>query len=323
MDRGHSIVGVEDGFRGLLDGRFREMDWMSVSGWVSRAGVELGTNRTVPTASQLPRMAEVLSSAGVDGLLVIGGWAGYETAHLMATNAPAMPALGVPVVCVPASINNHLPASDLSIGSDTALNNIMEDVDKIKEATVAARRVFIVEVMGHECGYLALMSGLTTGAERVYIPEEGLTLEELLVDLDSLRREFSQGERRGLLVMGEGTDDLYTTGFIESLFSHESRGYFDVRSTILGHVQQGGAPSPFDRIQATRLASAGVEHLIGQANSDHPMSAMVGLRKGKVAFTSLSEFPFLVESGTKRPKDQSWWMDLRPVADIMAMRTGA
>jgi 6-phosphofructokinase 1 len=162
------------------------------------------------------------------------------------------------------------------------------------------------------------MSGLATGAERVYLPEEGITLATLQDDLHALRTGFGLGKRLGLVIRGEGADELFTAGFVESLFAHESGGRFDVRQAILGHVQQGGAPSPFDRIQATRLASAGVEHLISTALADDTTSAMVGVRDGKLEFTPLSHFPDLVERGVQRPRGPAWWMSIRPVADIMA-----
>ncbi len=221
-------------------------------------------------------------------------------------------------MCIPASINNNLPGSDLSIGSDTALNSITTDVDKIKQSAVALHRCFVVEVMGRDCGYLALMGGLATGAERVYLPEEGITLDRLQRDLDALRSGFDLGKRLGLVIRGEGADDVFTSSFVESLFEHESGGRFDVRRAILGHVQQGGAPSPFDRIHATRLASAGIDRLIDEALADGRGSAMVGLRAGRVEFTPLQRFPDLVERGVQRPRAPVWWTALRPLADIMA-----
>ena len=169
-------------------------------------------------------------------------------------------------------------ASDLSIGADTALNSITTDVDKIKQSAVALHRCFVVEVMGRDCGYLALMGGLATGAERVYLPEEGITLDRLQDDLDALRTGFDLGKRLGLVIRGERADEVFTSSFVESLFAHESGGRFDVRRAILGHVQQGGAPSPFDRIHATRLASAGVDRLIDEALAGGRTSAMVGVR---------------------------------------------
>jgi 6-phosphofructokinase 1 len=312
MDQGHTVLGVRDGFRGLVDGRFELLDWMSVSGWVSRPGAELGTNRFVPGADELSAVAAQLDAEHVDGLVLIGGWTGYVAAHRLLDH------IAIPLVCVPASINNDLPASDLSIGSDTALNSIVTDVDKIKQSAVASHRCFIVEVMGQDCGYLALLGGLATGAERVYLPEEGITLQRLSEDLDALRSGFAHGKRLGLVIRGEGADTLYTTSFIESLFNHESNGLFDVRGAILGHVQEGGQPSPFDRIQATRLTAAGVDHLISQARSADPASAMVGMRAGKIILTPLRDLPDLIDHTVQRPRAAEWWMALRPLADIMA-----
>jgi 6-phosphofructokinase 1 len=318
MDRGHTVLAVRDGFKGLARGSLEELAWMSVSGWVSRPGAELGTNRHIPGPEDLPLIAMQLAAHGVDGILVIGGWAGYVGAHELLSHAREHAGVAVPIVCVPASINNDLPASDLSIGADTALNSITNDVDKIKQSAVASHRCFVVEVMGRDCGYLALMGGLATGAERVYLPEEGIALTQLQDDLDALRTGFEFGKRLGLMIRSERADEVFTTSFVEALFTHESQGLFDVRRAILGHVQQGGSPSPFDRIQATRLASAGVDHLIVQALADDPTSAMVGMREGRVEFTALDDFSRLVEHGVQRPRGPAWWMALRPLADIMA-----
>jgi 6-phosphofructokinase 1 len=318
MDRGHRLLAVRGGFRGLADGTIDELDWMSVSGWVSRPGAELGTDRFVPRPGDLPRIAAQLAAHRVDGLLVIGGWTAYLAAHVLATSSVDHPQLSVPIVCVPASINNDLPGSDLSIGSDSALNSIVTDVDKIKDSAVASRRCFIVEVMGHDCGYLALLSGLATGAEQVYLPEEGISLARLQDDIQELRDRFTHGKRLGLVIRSEFADPEYTTSFVASLFRRESGGLFDVRTTILGHVQQGGAPSPFDRIQATRLASAGVEQLIDHAIANEPVGTMVGVRQGRIAFTPLAELPDLIEPDVQRLRDRQWWMALRPILDIMS-----
>jgi 6-phosphofructokinase 1 len=220
-------------------------------------------------------------------------------------------------VCLPASINNDLPGSELSVGADTALNSIVQDVDKIKQSAVASRRTFIVEVMGHDCGYLALMGGLATGAERVYLPEEGVTLADLTTDLDALRHGFERGKRLGLVIRGEHVDETYTTAFIKALFEREGGDLFDVRGSVLGHVQQGGDPTPFDRIQATRLASNSVKHLIDQALADQHESAFVGLHHGKVTFTPLAQLPDLIEPDVRRPRQQGW-LSLRPLAKVMA-----
>jgi 6-phosphofructokinase 1 len=248
---------------------------------------------------------------------MIGGWSGYQAAHTVHAAGGDYPQLALPIVCMPTSINNDLPGSEISIGADTALNSIVADVDKIKQSAVASGRCFVVEVMGRDCGYLALMSGLATGAERVYLPEEGITLDDLGVDVDDLRDGFKAGKRLGLIICSEHSDPVYTSGFIRSLFERESYGSFSVRQAILGHIQQGGDPSPFDRIQATRLAAKSMDYLIDQASSDSPQSAFIGLEHGKIRFTPLEQFIDLIEPDLHRPKEQDW-MSLRPLARVMA-----
>ena len=317
MDLGHTMLAVKRGFRGLARGDVEEMDWMSVSGWVGRGGAELGTSRSVASPEMLADVAEQIEAHRIDGILMVGGWAGYQSACRLRSLADVHPALAIPVVCLPASINNDLPGSELSIGADTALNSIVSDVDKIKQSAVASRRSFVVEVMGRDCGYLALLSGLSTGAERVYLPEQGISLHDLEVDLEALKDGFEHGKRLGLVIRSEHADAVYTTEFIKALFEREGEGLFDVRGAILGHVQQGGDPSPFDRIQATRLAWESVKHLVGQATAETPTDAMIGLQHGRIRFTPLADFPGLVQADTHRPREQGW-MALQAVADVMA-----
>jgi 6-phosphofructokinase 1 len=313
MDAGHEIVGIEGGFGGLLAGQLTDLTWMSISGWVSRPGADLGTDRRSLTPEDADRVLAALREQGIDGLMVIGGWAGYRAAHALLHRDEHFP-----IVCLPASINNDLPATDLSVGADTALNNIVTNVDKIKASAVAFHRCFIVEVMGHDCGYLALMGGLTTGAECVYLPEEGITMYQIQSDLAAIQTGFALGKRRGLVIHGEKADPIFDANLLRALYEHESGGRFELRTAILGHVQQGGPPSPFDRIHATRLAAAGIEHLIGQAHSEHPSSTMIGLVDGSIARTPLELFPELVEPDHQRPLGFGWWMNLRPLADEMA-----
>jgi 6-phosphofructokinase 1 len=317
IDKGHSVLAIQNGFEGLAEGDVQEMDWMSVSAWVSRGGAELGTNRKVPSGSDFYQIARHIEEHRIDGLLMIGGWTGYQAAHRLHSRRADFPAFSIPIVCLPTSIDNNLPGSQLSVGADTALNNIVSDVDKIKESAVASRRCFIVEVMGSDCGYLALISGLGTGAERVYLPEEGVSLADLQADVAGLVQGFGHGKRLGLMIRNENADSLYTVAFMRALFEKEGGELFDVRQAILGHLQQGGNPSPFDRIQATRLAAKSIEYLVEQATRPSPASAMIGLHGGRVGFTDLEDLPRLVEAECQRPKEQ-WWLTLRPIARIMA-----
>ncbi len=317
IDKGHTMLGVRNGFEGLINGDIQEMDWMSVHGWVLKGGAELGTNRRVPEASDFYVIARNIEELNIDGLLMIGGWTGYRAAYELYRRRSDFPTFGIPIVCLPASINNNLPGSEHSIGADTALNSIVSNVDKIKQSAVATRRCFVVEVMGRFCGYLALMSGLATGAERVYLHEDGVSLRDLQADLDQLVEGFEHGKRLGLMIRNENANPFYTTDFMCSLFEEEGGGRFDVRQAILGHVQQGGDPSPFDRIQATRLAARCIEFMIEEAGKDPPTGACAGLQAGRVAFTSFEDFPRLVDAEFQRPREQ-WWTRLRPIARMMA-----
>jgi 6-phosphofructokinase 1 len=317
IDQGHTMLGIRNGFQGLIDGDVDEVEWMTVSAWVSRGGAELGTNRKIPEGADFYMIARQIEEHQIDGLLVVGGWEGYQGAYQLQSKRGDYPAFNMPIICLPASIDNNLPGSQLSIGADTALNVIIDNVDKIKQSAVASRRCFVVEVMGGDCGYLALISGLATGAERVYLPEEGVTLSDLQTDVEDLVEAFEHDKRLGLMIYNEKTDPFYTTGFMVSLFEKEGGDLFDVRQTILGHVQQGGNPTPFDRIQATRLAAKCVDFLSQECGQVRPRAVAIGLQGGREEFIRLDDLPRLIDQGFKRPKEQ-WWLSLRPIARIMA-----
>jgi 6-phosphofructokinase 1 len=171
--------------------------------------------------------------------------------------------------------------------------------------------------MGHNCGYLALMGGLATGAEHFYLPEEGVTLKGLQEDVEILSRGFKAGKRLGLVIRNEDANPVYTTNFICSLFEEEGRDVFDVRPAILGHLQQGGDPSPFDRIQATRLASLCLGYLIGECERGGDRSSFIGLQNGKIAFHDMRDFDRMADMKLQRPMEQ-WWLQLKEIANLMA-----
>lgn len=317
MDKGHTMLGIHDGFQGLIEGHIEELEWMSVAGWTTTGGSELGTNRKIPQGRDLYAIARQIEQFNIQGLLMIGGWTGYQAMHRLYTERENFSAFNIPLICLPASINNNLPGSELSIGTDTALNSIVEAVDKIKQSAVASRRCFVVEVMGRYCGYLSLMSGLATGAERVYLPEEGVSLKDMQIDLERMVTGFKRGKRLGLVIRNEGVNPVYTTSFMSALFEEEGGDLFDVRQAILGHLQQGGNPTPYDRIQATRLAARCIGYLIKEAANDPPGGAFIGLQSGHVVFSSLEDMPRMMDYAHSRPKEQ-WWLALRSIAKVMA-----
>lgn len=316
-DKGHTVLGVRNGFQGLITGEIQAMDWMSVSGWATTGGANLGTARKVPSGSDLYAIARKIEEHHIEGLLVIGGWTGYQAVYRLFSERNNFPSFNIPMICLPATIDNNLPGSDFSIGSDTALNSIVEAVDKIKRSAVASRRCFIVEVMGRDCGYLALMGGMASGAERVYLPEEGITLHDLEEDLSFMRDDFRAGKRLSLLVRNEQANRIYTTNFICALLEQESHGLFETRQAILGHLQQGGDPSPFDRIQATRLTARCIEFLIEEASRGSTNSALIGLKAGRVQFSPIEDWPRMIDAQRQRPREQ-WWMNLLPIARELA-----
>ncbi len=317
VDQGHRIFAVSNGFDGLAGDQIEEFGWMNVAGWGSLGGSKLGTSRKVPAGADLYEIARSLETHKIEGLLVIGGWAAYEAAYKLFIERNNFPAYNIPIICLPASIDNNLPGSELSIGADTALNNIVEAVDKIKQSAEALRRCFIVEVMGRSCGYLALMGGLATGAERVYLNEEGVSLDDLRNDLADMVTRNRESTGLTLMIRNELANPLYTTSFMSALFEEESKGLFDVRTAVLGHQQQGGDPSPFDRIQATRLAAQCIDFLIKEAGSGSAASALIGMQGGHITFTNLEDMPRLVDVAHSRPKEQ-WWLSLKPLARLLS-----
>lgn len=317
LDKGHTMLAVRDGVVGFLENKVQEMHWTSVHGWVARGGAELGANRRELQEDEYAIVAERLREQRIDGILMIGGWKGYEFAHNVHQRREKFPEFRIPIVCLPASINNDLPGTEVTIGADTALNTILNALDKLKEAALAARRCFVAEVMGYECGYLALMAGLAAGAERVYIPEEGITLDALRHDVALLATSFRRGKRAGLIVRSERADMYYTTDFIAALFEREGGGELTVRRSILGNTQQGGRPSPFDRIQATRLAGRALDVLIQQIERGEAAVGCIGRLQGKIEYTSLTHLRALVQANAQRPHEQ-FWLALRPVAQAMA-----
>jgi 6-phosphofructokinase 1 len=317
MDRGHVMLAIHNGFPGLANGEIEELNWMSVNGWAPRGGAELGTNRAVPVGSDFYEIARNIEKFNIDGILVIGGWTAYISAYQMLVERSRFPAFNLPIVCLPATIDNNLPGTEFSIGADTALNNIDSAIDKIKQSAVAHHRCFVVEVMGRYCGYLALMSGLATGAERVYLNEYGITLHDLQEDLEALKSSFRGGKRLGLIIRNENAHPTYSTEFIRNLFEVEGGDLFDVRQSILGHLQQGGNPSPFDRIEATRFATRCIDFLIENGLQKEAESSFIGIQGKEIKFHSLEDFPRLVDEVHQRPKDQ-WWQSFQPILDILA-----
>jgi 6-phosphofructokinase 1 len=323
VDLGHQPIGVYRGFRGLISHQVKALNWMDVNGWAPTGGSELGTSRKVPEGKDFYAIARTLEEEKIDAMVMVGGWAGYQAAYNLYQERRNFPAFNIPMICVPASIDNNLPGAEYSIGSDTALNSITEVIDKIKQSAVASNRCFIIDVMGGYCGYLALMSTLSSGGERVYLHEEGVKLSDLERDISMLVDGFGHGKRLALMIRNEFANPLYTAPFLSALFEEESKDLFNVRISILGHMQQGGNPTPLDRILATRMANEAVKFVERACNesakhpSEEPPAVCLGMVEDQIKFTPMYEIPRLYDIEHQRPKQQ-WWMDLRSIAQMLA-----
>lgn len=220
-------------------------------------------------------------------------------------------------MCIPVSIDNNLPGSELAVGTDTALQADVDVIDRVKMSAEAAHRCFVVETMGRYCGYLALLSALAGGAERVYLHEEGVTLDRLNADSKWMVQSFKNGRELVLTVRNERANDLYTTDVLARIFEEEGGALFDVRQTIVGHQQQGGSPSPFDRLMATRLASRALRTIAGEFESGGCEGYYLGVTESSVRAQPLSGMMAQMDPQFRRPKHQ-WWLGLRPIVEAVS-----
>eukprot|EP00090_Calanus_glacialis_P039892 TRINITY_DN6947_c0_g1_i1.p1 TRINITY_DN6947_c0_g1~~TRINITY_DN6947_c0_g1_i1.p1 ORF type:complete len:783 (-),score=277.12 TRINITY_DN6947_c0_g1_i1:304-2652(-) len=262
---GNNPMGIHNGVDGLMAGEVKPIGWSDVTGWVAEGGALLGTKRTLP-GENYQATAQQLGRFGIQGLVVIGGFEAFQAVLQMAEQRDTFKEFRIPMVVLPATISNNVPGTDFSIGADTALNEITEICDRIRQSAQGTkRRVFIVETMGGYSGYLATMAGLAGGADAAYIHEEKFGIQDLMKDLDIMAFKMDKGNIfRGLILRNECANSNYDTDFLFRLYSEEGRDKFTVRNNVLGHMQQGGWPSPFDRNVATKMAAKTVTWLVEQ-----------------------------------------------------------
>lgn len=317
IDHGLTMLGIEGGFPGLLNGAVKELSWADVEGWVGEGGAALGTHRDYPTIEQLYSIGRSLESNHIDGLIVIGGFNAYLGAHTLIKERDRYPAFNIPIVCVPASIDNNLPGSELSIGADTAVNSTVSTLDAIKLSASASKRCFVAEVMGRRCGYLTLISGLATGAEKVYLPEHDASLDEIASATSDMVKSFRDGRRLYLVLRNEAACGLYSTKLLADVFAQESNGLYDVRESVIGHVQQGGNPTAFDRLMATRLVTNAMQVLVDELVAGTARGHYVGLVNGEFRDSPLAHMNDELDLVNRRPRDQ-WWLRLEHVIPVVS-----
>ncbi len=273
IDKGWEVVGVKLGYYGLINGIFTPLGARDVGGIIQRGGTILGSARCTEFMEEEGQLKGIraLRQEGIDALVVIGGNGSQTGAHAIHKH-------GYPVVGVASTIDNDLYGSEMTIGVDTALNIALEAIDRLKVTASSHQRAFLIEVMGRNCGYLALASAIAGGAEAVVIPEREIDPEEVA---DTLRVAYSRGKSHAIIVVAEGA--TYNAEKLIAFFEkHRERLGFAVRATILGHVQRGGDPGAFDRILASRLGAKAVTCI---AKKEY--GVLVGLLKGEVTTTPL------------------------------------
>ena len=294
FSRGWEVAAVEQGYYGLLEREMRPVDRKELWGYVQRGGTVLGTGRSSEFEEGeegKQRALELLRNTGVEGLVVIGGGGSLS-------GALALHSLDLPAVGVPATIDNDIPGTELSIGVDTAVNTAASVVDRIKDATTSHHRAMMVEVMGRGSGFLAVMSAIAGGADAVMVPEFETKPEELL---ELLNESYEKGKPRFTVVAAEGASP--SAGEFRD-FVNDAGGSYQADLTVLGHIQSGGSPTSFDRILASRLGAAAVDAL-----ADDDSGKMVGLCGEKICRVPLDEV-----DGEQRPLDP----DLYRLAGVLS-----
>uniref|UniRef100_A0A8C5P912 6-phosphofructokinase type A n=1 Tax=Leptobrachium leishanense TaxID=445787 RepID=A0A8C5P912_9ANUR len=325
--QGHRMFAVHDGFEGLAKGQIEEIGWGGVGGWTGQGGSKLGTKRVLPK-KYFEEISANITKFNIHGLIVIGGFEAFTGSLELMEGRSKFEELCIPLVVIPATVSNNVPGSDFSIGADTALNTIASTCDRIKQSAAGTkRRVFIIETMGGYCGYLATMAGLAAGADAAYVYEDPFSIHDLQMNVEHLTEKMKTTVKRGLILRNEKCNENYSTDFIFNLYSEEGKGTFDCRKNVLGHMQQGGTPTPFDRNFGTKMGAKAVMWISGKIKecSRHgrifantaDSACLLGMRKRSLVFQPLVELKDQTDFEHRLPKQQ-WWLKLRPILKILA-----
>lgn len=334
IKQGHRPLAVHNGFRGLLDDNIHELSWLGVDNWTSRGGSELGTNRTLPDVD-LGAVAARFQEHNFHALLMIGGFEAFNALLILETGRIHYPAFHIPMAHLPATISNNVPMTEFSLGSDTSLNALVDACDSIKQSASASRnRVFVVETQGGQCGYLATMGALATGASIVYTPEQGMNLDTLRQDVKFLKIRYgldAKGKSEGRMVIrNECASTVYTTDVVTKMFKEEGGKLFDARSASLGHTLQGGIPSPMDRARAARLSLRCMAFLEehhdalqkqdGKVKQAPPESAAVITIQGSaLKWVPVQEMVQHADMKNRRGKT-AWWAEVKDLVEALVGR---
>jgi 6-phosphofructokinase 1 len=275
LDQGMTVYGVRQGWQGLVEGQFQQLNARDVGGIIQVGGTFLGTARSTEFRDENGRSKALrnLAQRDIDGVVVIGGNGSQTGSYVLSQ-------LGVHVVGIPSTIDNDLLGTDISIGCDTAINVTLGAIDHLRTTGSSHNRAFLVETMGRDCGYLAIMAGLAGGAEVISTPEHEVPASEIA---QRLRAAFERGKTHAIVVIAEGVKEN-AAKILAYFETYEERTGFELRATTLGHVVRGAPPSAFDRLLATRLGVNAVKAL-----SNGETGVLVGYQKNEVTRTPLAD----------------------------------
>ena len=290
-------VGIYRGYEGLIEGDFKNLNARSVKNIINRGGTVLKSARSKEFFSKEGRLTAYnnLKERGIDALITIGGDGTFAGASVFSNE------FDIPIIGIPGTIDNDINGTDFTIGYDTALNTVVEAIDKIRDTANSHNRLFLVEVMGRDAGDIALNAGIGAGAEEILIPEQDMGRARLIA---SLKKSKKSGKTSSIIVVSEG-DQIGKNIFKLASYIEENLTGYEVRVTVLGHIQRGGSPSCFDRVLASRLGVKAVDALI-----DNQKNVMIGIRHNKLIYVS-----FIETLKTSKELD----LELIRVADITSL----
>jgi 6-phosphofructokinase 1 len=257
------LMAINEGFSGLLEDNITEIDWKSVYGWSRIGGSMIGCQRHDAKKVGLDKIAEKFEEHKIAGLFVIGGFEAYTSIIQLTSKRNTYESFRIPMICIPCTISNNVPGTDYSVGCDTSLNEIVSMCDRVKLSAMGSRRrVFLVETMGAYCGYLAQMAGLASAADASYIFEDPFTVNDFINDVRNMKNKMLGEMKQGILIRNEMANMNYTSDFMYKLLREEGKDVFDARVNILGHWQQGGTPSVFDRNLGLKFGYLSINYFI-------------------------------------------------------------
>jgi len=273
---GVDCIGIYRGYQGLIEGEFKKMNARSVKKIINRGGTILKSARSNDFFSKEGRLVayEKIKSEGIDALITIGGDGTFTGASVFSKEH------NIPIIGIPGTIDNDINGTDFTIGYDTALNTVVEAIDKIRDTANSHNRLFLIEVMGRDAGDIALNAGIGAGAEEILIPEQDMGHDRLI---ESLKRSKNSGKTSSIIVVSEG-DQIGKNIFKLASYIEEKLTSYEVRVTVLGHIQRGGSPSCYDRVLASRLGVGAVDALL-----ENKKNIMVGIRHNKLIYVPFIE----------------------------------